>query len=389
MARGPRRFHRWKWLRRSTAVLFLVLLVLGARDDFHWFRGSTTGTRLFEVIPLSDPLAALEITLSSRTLHWTMLTGAAILVGACLLLGPVFCGWVCPLGLLLDVNDGIRRRLRRLFAPRKAGKKAERGPRVPRATRYGILGLVLGFSLVAGVPAFQIISPINLVSWSAVFFAAQSPSAVASSTESHDSTAETLTVVSPTDESQASGVAQPAEAPPLRRAWNRVVLGAQAIRHAAGPLLWLLLALIVLEYFLPRLWCRALCPLGALYSTLGRFALLRVRINPQQRGKARCEHCAYDCPMGIEVMRDYTLAGKPAIDDLECTRCGECIDTCPRGVLQLGFRDKFPPAEGCPTCGADAAGTQASSASVGDKPHNPLHVIQSPPAETPREPHAP
>ncbi len=350
MARRPRPFARWKWLRRSTAILFLVLLLLGARNDFPWFRGSTTGTRAFEVIPLSDPLATLEVTLASRSLHGTMLLGAAILVGVCLLLGPVFCGWVCPLGLLLDFNDGIRRRLWRLFVPRKGAKKAERGPRVPRATRYGVLGLVVGFSLVAGLPAFQIVSPINLVTWSVVFFAA------------------------PT-------------APPAETAdasiWEHVTAGAEAVYHAAGPLLWVLLAILVIEYFLPRLWCRMFCPLGALYSALGRFALLRVRVNPEERGRARCEHCAYDCPMGIEVMRDYTLPGKPAIDDPECTRCGECIDTCPRGVLHLGFRNRFAKTECCPPCGvsADSPATEPDS---GDARHNPLEVIQPSADDPPR-----
>jgi ferredoxin len=36
-------------------------------------------------------------------------------------------------------------------------------------------------------------------------------------------------------------------------------------------------------------------------------------------------------------MEEYTLAGKLSIDHPDCTRCGSCIDACPRGVLKLGF----------------------------------------------------
>ncbi len=328
--RTRRRISRWKWARRATALTFIVLMVLGARPWFEWFRGSTTGSRLLEVIPLADPLAAIEVTLASRALHGTMWLGAGILIGACLLLGPVFCGWVCPLGLLLDLNDGLRRRLVRLPGGKRNSRRRERGLRVPRVTRYGVLGLVVGFSAVAGLPVFQIVSPINLVAWTLVFFAAPG--------------------------------GEQSEWP------ARIAAGAQAAVTAAGPLLWFLAGIVLAEYFLPRLWCRSLCPLGALYSLVGRRAPLRVRVNPREAGKSRCEYCAYDCPMGIEVMRDYTLAGKPSIDDPECTRCGECIDTCPRGVLALSFRD-FPPLETPPT-------HPPQDESALDELHNPLEVIQ-------------
>ena len=41
--------------------------------------------------------------------------------------------------------------------------------------------------------------------------------------------------------------------------------------------------------------------------------------------------------MGIRVMEDHSLAGKSSVDDPSCTRCGSCLDACPRSVLGFGF----------------------------------------------------
>ena len=43
-----------------------------------------------------------------------------VLVGAAVVLGPVFCGWICPLGLILDLNDAARRRVRIFTCSRSA-----------------------------------------------------------------------------------------------------------------------------------------------------------------------------------------------------------------------------------------------------------------------------
>lgn len=264
--------RRWTWARRATALSFLVLLVLGARPWFPYFKGSTTATTLLEVIPICDPLAALEVWLASKSMEATLLGGALILAFVGILLGPVFCGWACPLGLLLDVNEEIRRRLKRLPAFQS-----------PREIRYAALGLALGFSITAGLPAFQTLSPINFISWVLVF---------------HPGTA-----------------------------------------HKACILMLLVLALILfLDYFAPRFFCRGLCPLGALYSLLGRFAILKVRPDEKAACPPSCRLCTFHCPMGIEVRRDCIEAGEASIVHPECTRCGACVDQCPNRKLRMGFK---------------------------------------------------
>ncbi|MCA9299010.1 MAG: 4Fe-4S binding protein, partial [Phycisphaerales bacterium] len=106
---------RWTVARRTTAILFLVIFVLGARGVITFegdpiVVGSLTAATWFGVLPLFDPLAASEIALATRSLTTEMLIGAGILSGVALLLGPIFCSWICPLGLLLDLVQSVRAR---------------------------------------------------------------------------------------------------------------------------------------------------------------------------------------------------------------------------------------------------------------------------------------
>ena len=104
--------------------------------------------------------------LASGLVQVDMLIGAGVLLAGAILLGPVFCGWLCPLGLLLDLNQSLRRRL--LWGSRQA--RATERPS-SRALKYGVLGAVLGFSLVGGLPLFQALSPISILVRSVVFVA--------------------------------------------------------------------------------------------------------------------------------------------------------------------------------------------------------------------------
>jgi ferredoxin-type protein NapH len=223
-------------------------------------------------------------------------------VAIALVLGPVFCGWACPLGFLLDLNDGIRLRIKRFLEGIKVYLPALDSP---REMRYMALGVALGFSAAAGLPAFQTVSPIHLVSRLFVFY--------------------------------------PGPALTGDHAFmEKLAMVARGTAAAGGFLLLVLVLIFIIEYLAPRIFCRALCPLGAMYSLLGRFAPLRVQVNDKPACPAGCRRCTTYCPMGIPVKEDFTSAGKQVITRMECTRCGACVDRCPGGVLELGFSRKVP-----------------------------------------------
>lgn len=273
-----RRIHPWVVAHRLTAIIFLVLLLLGGREwMWPYFHGSLAATTIFGQLAIVDPLASLEAFAAGHALPAEALLGSGILILAAILAGPIFCGWVCPLGLLLDLNHALRRIAMRVFTGRKHPKRVPRSP--SQSLRYAILGGLLGFAALAQIPLFQMLSPINMI--------------------------------------------------------VRIVLFGEMLG------LSILAAILIAEWFLPRVWCRALCPAGALYSLLGRWAPFRVRINPAEAGKVRCQQCQVMCPMGIDIMYDYTLQKRRSMDHPACIRCGECVDICPRKVLSLRVRN-FP-----------------------------------------------
>ena len=70
--------------------------------------------------------------------------------------GPLFCGYVCPLG---SYQEWIGRLGRKLF-PRRYGKLIpEKADRVLRFLRYGVLALVVYQTAVAGKLVFQEVDP--------------------------------------------------------------------------------------------------------------------------------------------------------------------------------------------------------------------------------------
>jgi ferredoxin-type protein NapH len=304
-------FRRMGTYRRVTALVFLGLLVAGTTTwGQPYFFGSTSGTRTVGVVPLVDPLAAVEIGVASRVVGMETVIGAGLLIGFAMVVGPVFCGWVCPLGLVLELNHTLRNLLVR---PKKLARVARP---ISWEARVAVLGAFVGFALVARAPVFQIVSPINLLARALLF----------------------------------------------------------------GSLLGLIVvgAIVVVEWVWPRLWCRSLCPLGALYGLVGRFGLLRVRVDPERAGKTPCQRCSAACPMGIEVMEGYVLRGATSVTHPGCTRCGACTDTCPRATLKLslfgfgrgrhdgGVDDGTCEVEACdggvvslPVMGADGAGAPA------------------------------
>ncbi len=296
MSKGRGRLRVWTWARRLTALLFLALLVCGTREWFVWFRGSTTATTLFDVVPFADPLAAIEIMAATRAVEWTLIIGAGALLLFGLVMGPVFCGWFCPLGLMLDLNGECRSGLfGRLFRQDRKRKANAFRP----TTRIAILGFVLAFSLAAALPLFQLISPINLVAWCLLFFP--------------DTT-----------------LADPGF-------WDRCAAAAGSAVSAGGYLLLALAVIVAVEYALPRIWCRALCPLGALYGLVGRRGLFRVRLDAEKLDHEPCGQCTASCPMGIDVLAEFAAKKRRSIVHQGCTRCGACVDVCPREVYHLGF----------------------------------------------------
>lgn len=91
-----------------------------------------------------------------------------------------------------------------------------------------------------------------------------------------------------------------------------------------GPLFsWkftLLVLIIVASVFIFRVFCRFLCPLGAIYGFFSRIALLGVKLDKEKC--TDCGLCIGVCKMDIKRVGDH-----------ECIHCGACISVCPAKAI--------------------------------------------------------
>jgi polyferredoxin len=87
-----------------------------------------------------------------------------------------------------------------------------------------------------------------------------------------------------------------------------------------------------------RSFCHHVCWIGP-FMIIGRWISNKLRI-PSLRLQAQnekcnqCKRCDRACPMSLEV-HEFVIRGD--MEDSNCILCGECIETCPRNVIQYKF----------------------------------------------------
>ncbi|MDR1979752.1 MAG: 4Fe-4S binding protein [Synergistaceae bacterium] len=76
-----------------------------------------------------------------------------------------------------------------------------------------------------------------------------------------------------------------------------------------------------------RFFCKALCPLGALYGFFNKIAVYQIRF--EEKNCSRCGECFRACKMAVDPSR--------APNHSECIRCGDCVKACRFSALSSGF----------------------------------------------------
>jgi polyferredoxin len=99
-------------------------------------------------------------------------------------------------------------------------------------------------------------------------------------------------------------------------------------RHMGRATAIVLAVLLVSSVMIKNVWCRFLCPYGALLGLVSLVSPTRIRRNPDLC--IDCAKCAKACPAGLPV--DTELSIRSA----ECTACLSCVAICPAaGALDL------------------------------------------------------
>ncbi len=84
---------------------------------------------------------------------------------------------------------------------------------------------------------------------------------------------------------------------------------------------------LVANWYIPRFFCRAICPLGALLGIFSRFALWRIDRDPVRC--TDCDLCIKSCEGASDPHADLRKS--------ECFVCLNCIEDCPHDALQFRF----------------------------------------------------
>ena len=91
-----------------------------------------------------------------------------------------------------------------------------------------------------------------------------------------------------------------------------------------GPLFtWkfiLMISIVVGSIFIFRLFCRFICPLGALYGLFNKVSVFGVQVEEEKC--THCNLCVSHCKVDIQH-----------IGDQECIGCGECMVVCPTKAI--------------------------------------------------------
>jgi len=97
--------------------------------------------------------------------------------------------------------------------------------------------------------------------------------------------------------------------------------------------LWVLIALVVLSFLYKNVWCRYLCPYGALLGLVSKLSPIKVRRNEEKC--VHCGACTKSCPALIDVEKKETVASA------ECFGCLTCVSKCPaEGALDISVRQR-------------------------------------------------
>jgi MauM/NapG family ferredoxin protein len=290
----------WTTLRKVVQILALVLFLV-------FFVGSHAGRISGGLASLPfrlDPLIALSNLLASRA----FLAGSAlalITLGITLLAGRVWCGWLCPLGTLLDLFSLRRWRQRRWGLPDSL-----------RQIKYVLLLLIL-FAAIFTNLTLLVLDPLTLLTRTLTVSVWPGLDHVVTSLEA---ALYQIPFLRPVVSSFDPWV-RPSIFPPIPHAYQGAVL-------FGG----IFVALIGLNLLAERFWCRYLCPLGGMLGLLSKGALLRRSVTSEC---THCGLCADSCPTGtIDPSTGYKS------DPGECTMCMECLYGCQFGsttfIPQIG-----------------------------------------------------
>jgi polyferredoxin len=310
-------------IRRAYEVLFLGLFLFFLFiTDLRYLKGWPVSLFLE-----ATPLVAVATALTTHTIYRNLVWGLVI-IAITMMVGRVWCNWMCPFGILHHFFGwiGNRRNTKQMIEVNRYRKIY--------AIKYYVLAVMIAMAGLWIIPtaidapgqiwgAYQG-AELQQTGISRVFAAVET--GIARSAEEHKRTNSTLQIglldpIALTVRSMTTSVL-----PSVHKATESVYTEPREYWQA-----WIVglvfIGFLVANWWIPRFFCRVVCPLGALLGIFSRFALWRIDRDPVRC--TDCDLCLKSCEGASDPQGDLRKS--------ECFVCLNCIDDCPHDALSFRF----------------------------------------------------
>ena len=271
-------------IRIAIQVVFLALFV----GLLYFINNQARGYALeSEFLLRFNPFTALLTLLASHSILFSFAITAAVVAVATILFGRFFCGFLCPLGTLIDAADTW------VFKEMRV-----KGSNVPRNFQRIKFIIMIAFLILA---LFGAIFPLYL-------------GPLSFTTRLITIVIDPVLKIIGTDVNRLVGAVSPTASALMYSKFP------MTIRLFYGVVATLIMGVIVFGggFWDKRFWCQYVCPTGAFLGLISRFSLFRRKVDAKTCNS--CQRCVKSCPVHAIDNKDVTKTNVA-----ECIECGICV----------------------------------------------------------------
>jgi len=270
-----------KYLRQGIGLLFFITLTLS-------FLGIS-----IPIIHTATWFQFIPSVLKFLTIATAV--GFVVIILLTLLVGRVYCSFVCPLGILQDIISRIAKKFRK--------QKIYRYSVPHNYVRYGLMAAVLVSLLSGSIMALLLLDPFSFYG------------------------------------KIVSGLFRPG----FITANDHLSKWLESLHIYIAPiglknfslftLIWssvLFIVIILFSYRRGRLYCNTICPVGTLLGIISRLSVFKIRMKSSVC--TRCGKCSSVCKSECIDFRQQK------VDFERCVGCFNCLTACPENALTLRLR---------------------------------------------------